>query len=209
MPVLETANVEELIEHLGVPPKRIRMNPLPGLATEDDLIAAGGFCELVDGVLVERAMAYYESRLAAVLIHYLESFLDARDLGIVLGADGMMRIAFGQVRIPDVAFYSWDHFPSRLLPYEAILSVVPDLAVEVLSEGNTPKEMERKRREYFAAGAKLVWMVDPDKRTVDVYTAVDQFTTLDESQTLDGGTVLPGFALSIRAWFERAGKRGV
>jgi Uma2 family endonuclease len=208
MPVLETANVQELIEHLGVPPKRIRMRPLPGTATEDDVLRIEPRCELIDGVLVERAMSYYESRMALLLGHYLESYLELHDLGIVVGADGMMRLKFGQVRIPDLAFYAWSHFPNRILPYEAILSVVPDLAVEVLSEGNTLKEMERKRREYFAAGAKLVWIVDPDKRTVDVYTAAEQFTTLDESRSLDGGTVLPGFTLSIRTWFERAGKRG-
>jgi Uma2 family endonuclease len=183
------------------------MHPLPGMATEEDLLAAGAICELVDGVLVERAMAYYESRLAAVLIHFLESFLDTHDVGIVLGADGMMRIDVGKIRIPDVAFYSWAHFPNRILPREAILSVVPDLAVEVYSEGNTAQEMERKRGEYFDGGATLVWIAYPETRTVEVYTGITQLTTLSETDTLDGGTVLPGFTLSIRSWFERAGKR--
>jgi Uma2 family endonuclease len=88
------------------------------------------------------------------------------------------------------------------------LDHVPDIAVEVLSPSNPTKEMERKRREYFAGGAKLVWIVDPELHTVDVYTSVDQFRTLTESDTLDGGEVLPGFALSIRDWFKRAGKCG-
>jgi hypothetical protein len=69
--------------------------------------------------------------------------------------------------------------------------------------------MGRKRREYFAGGAKLVWDVDPVKRAVEVFTAPDISTTLDENATLDGGTVLPGFTLSIRAWFARAGERSV
>ena len=68
--------------------------------------------------------------------------------------------------------------------------------------------MARKRREYFAGGARLVWQVYPDTRTVEVYTDPDTFTTLGEDDTLTGDPVLPGFTLSVRRWFERAGQRG-
>jgi Uma2 family endonuclease len=61
--------------------------------------------------------------------------------------------------------------------------------------------MARKRKEYFLAGTRLVWQVNPRKRTVDVYTAPDEFTTLAESETLDGADVLPGFSLPVRALF--------
>ena len=81
---------------------------------------------------------------------------------------------------------------------------MPDLVVEILSKGNTPKEMKRKLGEYFKAGVRLVWYVDPSKRTVTVYTAVDRSTVLHEDDTLDGGDVLPGFSLSIRDWFAEA-----
>ena len=207
MPVLETVNVAELIDHLGVPPERIRMRPLPGLATEEDVIVTRPLCELIDGVLVEKTMGFFESRLAVLLAYYLESYLEKNDIGFTLGEGGMMRLEHGQVRIPDGAFYSWDHFPNRVLTLEQILDQVPDLAVEVLSPSNRPKEMKRKRRDYFAGGAKLVWYVDPEKRCVEVFTAPDQSVVLDESQSLDGGAVLPGFTLSIRDWFARAGHR--
>ena len=115
---------------------------------------------------------------------------------------------FGQIRIPDLSIYLWARFPGRQLTIEQILDEVADISVEVLSPKNTEKEMDRKRREYFAAGAKLVWIVDPDKRTVEVFTAVDQSIVLNETQTLDGGDVLPGLQLKIADWFARAGKRG-
>ena len=208
MPVLETENVAELIEHLGVPPERIRMQPPPGQATEADVIVIRPLCELIDGVLVEKAMGFYESRIAVILAFYLETYLETNDIGFTLGEGGMMRLELGQVRIPDVAFYAWEHFPNREMTLEQILDHVPDLAVEVLSPSNTAKEMKRKRREFFAGGTKLAWSVDPRKRTVDVYTSAEECTTLKEEHTLDGGAVLPGFTLSIRAWFERAGNRG-
>jgi len=67
--------------------------------------------------------------------------------------------------------------------------------------------MARKRVEYFVGGSKLVWEVDPEKRTVEVYTSPDDSTVLDEDATLEGGVALPGFAISIRHWFGRAGRR--
>ena len=207
MAVLESANVEELIAHLGVPPKRIRLQPPPGQATEDDVIVARPLCELIDGVLVEKAMGFWESRLAVLLGYYIERYLDDHDIGFTLGAGGMQRVEFGQVRLPDVSFYLWSRFPNRELTVAQILDKVADLAVEVLSPSNTAEEMKRKRREFFAAGARLFWIVDPDARTVEVFTAPEQSTLLTEADTLDGGDVLPGFKLSIRDWFVRAGKR--
>jgi Uma2 family endonuclease len=209
-----TSDVEglaDLLQRLGnVPLERIRIRRPLGLATEEDLIEyterTGRICELVDGVIVEKAMGFYESRLAFVLIGFLEPFLAEHDLGIGLGADGMIRIE-GQVREPDVSYFAWSRFPNRLLPRGQILGMAPDFAVEVLSPSNTEAEMDRKRREYFLGGAALVWEVFPDTRRVRVYTDPVTFAEKTEDDTLDGGTVLPGFSLSIRHWFERAGQR--
>ena len=86
--------------------------------------------------------------------------------------------------------------------------LAPDLAVEVLSESNTPAEMARKRQEYFTAGVRLVWFVDPDARTEEVYTAPDQSTVVNEEGTLDGGAVLPGFTLPLRDLFPELDLQG-
>ena len=118
-----------------------------------------------------------------------------------------MRLLPGLVRIPDVSFVLWENSPDPEPANEPIPDLAPDLAVEVLSESNTPKEMKRKLREYFAAGTRLVWFIDPRSRTITVYTAPDQSTVLDESATLDGGELLPGFTLLVRDLFQRAGRR--
>jgi Uma2 family endonuclease len=209
-PAIET--VADLLDRLGgIPPERVRFRPVPGTATEADvLIYPEGekrLFELVDGVLVEKPMGYYESLLAAWLIRLLGRFLDQHDLGIVLGADATLRLAPGLVRVPDVCFVSWDRFPNRELPPEPIPELAPDLAVEILSQSNTEAEMERKLREYFAAGVSLVWYVDPDSRTARIYTSPQNVRLLNEEETLDGGPVLPGFRLTIRDWFDRAGRR--
>ena len=113
----------------------------------------------------------------------------------------MVRLASGLVRIPDVSFISWSRLPDRRIPDQAIADLVPDLAVEVISRGNTRKEMSRKLREYFTAGVQLVWYVYPEAREVHVYTSVDRVHVMSERQSLDGGNVLPGFALSVAELF--------
>jgi Uma2 family endonuclease len=206
--VPKTWRLSDFLKSLGnISPNRIRMYPWPGTAVESDVTAIQEhqelLCELIEGVLVEKIMGYQEGFLAAILIRLLGNFADENDLGAVNGADGTIRLMPGLVRIPDVSFVSWDKLPRRMIPKTAIPDLVPDLAVEVLSEGNSAEEMVRKLRDYFFCGVRLVWYVDPAKRSVSVYTSPEDRVDLDESGTLDGGVVLPGFKLSLRKLFAR------
>jgi Uma2 family endonuclease len=191
----------------GVSLKRIWFHPAPGTATEKDVIEAeereNRLCELVDGTLVEKAVGFEEARVATRLGHLVSTFLDQNDLGICVGADGMMRIAAGLVRIPDLSFIAWDKLPGRESPREPIPDLAPDLAVEVLSEGNTKAEMARKVREYFEAGVTLVWLIDPKKRTARVFSAVGKSALVRVDQAFDGGDVLPGFVLVLSDLLDR------
>jgi Uma2 family endonuclease len=187
------------------PPERVRLRPAPGTATKQDVLeidrTEGKLCELIDGVLVEKAVGFREAFLASWLGRRMGNFAEANNLGIVLGADGTVELFPGQVRIPDVAFYSWGRLPGGQIPEEPIPELHPDLAVEVLSKTNTRGEMFAKRKDYFFAGVKLVWFIDPRSRAVEVYTAVDQVVTLTQTDTLTGGVVLPGFTLAVADLF--------
>ncbi len=203
---LASETLADVLEHLGgIHPNRIRFHPAPGTATEADLLAIhdheGRLYELVDGILVEKAMGLRESYLASVLIALLWNFVTPRRLGIVTGEAGMMRLMGGLVRIPAVAFITWTRLPNRRIPSEPIPALAPNLAIEVLSVSNTAGEMARKRQEYFQAGVELVWQIDPQQRTVEVFTAPEQSTVLHVAQTLDGGTVLPDFSLPLETLF--------
>jgi Uma2 family endonuclease len=210
----ELENLADLVERLGgIPLERIRLKPPPGMATEADVITAmeaprKRLCELIDGILVEKPMGYSESVLATLLIVQLDAFVRPRNLGLVTAPDGTIRLWAGRVRIPDVAFTSWGKMPGRKRPKAPIPTLSPDLAVEILSESNTRKEMALKRADYFQAGVRLVWEIEPDTRTVDVYTSVEAKTTLTENDTLDGGDVLLGFALPLRTFFAELDREG-
>ncbi len=202
--------VADMLTHLGgIPPERIRLVPPPGTATERDALESkprfGRVCELIDGVLVEKTMGSYESLLAAELIFQIKLYLQDHDLGIVLAPDGLLRLSARQVRAPDVSFISWDRFPGRQLPDEPIYGVAPDLAVEVLSAGNTPREMQRKRDEYFRAGVRCVWYLDPRTQTARIYTAADQCQELPPDGMLRATRILPGFALPLADLFRKTG----
>lgn len=200
--------VADLLERLdGVPPERVRLVPTPGTATEQDAIDLDvhedRLFELVDGTLVEKAMGFFEDRLGATLIFFIERYLEQNAIGFTVGSQAMTRFAPGLVRMPDVSFIRWDRMPGGQVPRDPISAVPPDLAVEVLSPSNTRREMERKLREYFAAGVRLVWYVDPETRTVTEYTSPTQSRVLNDAQSLEGGDVLPGFSLSIAEWFAK------
>ena len=185
----------------GIPLDRIWFRPAPGTATEQDVIEAeeceNRLCELVDGTLVEKAVGFEESRLAIELAYLVKAYLRQNDLGICVGEAGMMRIAPGLVRIPDLSFIRWDRLPGRVSPTDAIPDLAPDLAVEIISEGNTRAEMTRKVREYFEAGVSLVWLIDPRKRTARVYSTPEKSVLVRAEQSLDGADVLPGFVVAL------------
>lgn len=108
-----------------------------------------------------------------------------------------------QIRIPDVSVIPWERFPHRRIPAsQAVFEVVPDLAIETLSRGNTLREIELKRDEYLDSGVQLIWYIDPHARTATVYTSDGSEQQFSEHGTLTGGTVLPGFELALQPFFD-------
>ena len=200
----DTPTLEELAARFGpMPAGRIRLEHYP--ATEEDVVRLHEkedvLCELIDGILVEKTVGFNESVVASVIIELLSAFVRKKKLGVVAGADGMMRLAPAQVRIPDVSFVSWSQFPGGKLGKKKVPDIHPDLAVEVFSESNTKKEMDDKLADYFASGARLVWYVDPKSRTVSVYASPAAPTVLTESDALAGEPVLPGFSVPVKELF--------
>ncbi len=196
----------EVIARFGdIPIARLRTSPPPGEATEADVIELHDrhdrLFELIDGTLVEKAMGWRESYLAAWIATLLNNFVLPRKLGLVLGSDGMFRLERDKIRIPDVAYISKQRFAGRTLKPGAFWELGCDLAVEVISPSNTKREMERKLRDYFAAGVIAVWLVYPKTREVAVYSSATEFVTLGGDDLLDGGAVLPGFSVPVSQIF--------
>ena len=146
-------------------------------------------------------MGNRESYVAALLNLHIGTFVLQRDLGLIGGADGLLRILPAQLRLPDVTFTAWGTLPTPDAHLQPIGDYVPDLIVEVLSAGNTAGEIARKIAEYFKGGTKLVWVFEPDDRTVTVYTSPKKSRVQTATDTLSGGKVLPGFTLDLTAFW--------
>ncbi|HEV3438021.1 MAG TPA: Uma2 family endonuclease [Gemmata sp.] len=105
------------------------------------------------------------------------------------------------VRGPDVAFWSFKRLPADHVP--VVYADEPaDLCVEVISPSNTDEKMTRKVREYFASGVQLVWLVDPEERTVTVYRQPGDGRVLWDDATITGEDVLPGFTCPLAEFFQ-------
>ncbi len=196
-----------LADHLvllgGISANRVRLSPPPSLAAMEDLITAhqqGSLCELVDGTLVEKAIGYEQSVVAATILRIIGWYVSKRGLGLVSGADGFFQLQ-SSTRGPDVAFVARERLPNGKMPGQAYPQIAPNLVVEVLSPGNTVAEMARKRMEYFHAGVQVVWMVDCHNRSVAVYTSSTQVQVLGEVDAIEGGAALAGFTTQVGAFF--------
>jgi Uma2 family endonuclease len=104
------------------------------------------------------------------------------------------------VRGPDVSFYSKERLPLdlRVIAYH---DQPPDLCVEVVTPSNTRRKLRDKVKEYFFAGVRAVWLIDPEDRSVTVFTEPLEGRVLSEGKILDGGDVLPGFACPVADLF--------
>lgn len=212
---LRPDTVANLLHRLGdISPDRIRMEPPPGRATFDDLVQVneqrlGPTCEWVENTLVEKAVGQLESWIGMIIGGEMFAYLKGHDLGMMYGEAAVLEILPGIGRAPDVYFISWKSLPGGKPPprSEKVPAIVPELVVEVLSASNTPREMARKRDEYFRAGVKLVWEIDPETRSANVYTGEAAVTPVPQDGQLDGREILPGFTLSLREVFDRAERR--
>lgn len=164
------------------------------------LPADGRFYELVEGRIVPMTPAdSFHSAVAMRIGRLLDSFVDDSGIGTVTGEQGGYRLTSdpATVRAPDVAFIRAE----RQRKPGAFFEDAPDLAVEVLSPDDTASGVRAKIKEYFAAGARLVWIVDLPQREITVYRTGNDAHILTEADTLDGGDVLPGFSTPVRKIF--------
>src|SRR4051812_18003721 len=159
--------------------------------------------ELVKGEL--RRMSPSGSEHGAIIVNItvlLGQYVKANKLGVCFGAETGFKIASDPdtVRAPDVAFIRRERIPESGIT-KKFWPGAPDLAIEVLSPGDTRKEVDEKVEDWLAAGTRAVWIVNPKRRSVWVYRSMSDVTRLSESDELGGGDVVPGFRCKVSEIF--------
>ena len=179
----------------------------PKLLTADDLLKLDGEGvkgELIMGVLNEKVSNGLEhGEVVGNVLSPLHQFVKPRRLGRVFGSDTgiLLERDPDTVREPDVAFISAERMPLdvRVRRYS---EVVPDLVVEVVSPNDRPIPLFDKAQMWLRFGARLVWIVNPETRTIVAWPQSGPARTYTEDDTLDGGDVLPGFTCAVRDIFD-------
>ena len=177
-----------------------------GLITADDLLrlsSDGVRGELIRGVLIETMPTGREhGQIAVRLAAKLHNFVEPRRLGVLTASDSGVWLEHDPdtVREPDVAFFSAEKSPpdERVTGYA---QVAPDLAVEIVSPSDRLPAVNDKALMWLRYGVRLVWVVRPDERRVDVHRDGHAVVALTASDALDGLDVLPGFSCPVREIF--------
>jgi Uma2 family endonuclease len=159
--------------------------------------------ELIAGELKKMSPSgWRHSSIAGQLHTRLGQHVEQHDLGRVFGAEPGFILARDPdtVRAPDIAFVRREHLPAAP-PEDAFWPGAPDLAVEVVSPGDTLREVDEKVEAWLAAGAAMVWVVNPKWRSVTVYRSATDIKVLTEKDQLDGQDVVPGFRCPVSEIF--------
>lgn len=158
--------------------------------------------ELIDGELIRiPPPGFRHSRITTRVARYLDAYVDEHGLGTVVDNGGFKLQNEPEVVLaPDVAFVGADRLPrnAEIIGYP---EVPPDLAVEVISPSETEADVETKADKYFRTGVRLVWLLDPESKTINVRRPDDSTIRFKVDDTLEGGEVLPGFSIPVAALF--------
>jgi Uma2 family endonuclease len=160
-------------------------------------VVPDGF-EAIDGRLVEMPMSEKSCWVGGELFLLIGLFLKTHPLGRAYPQDTAFRCFPGRprhVRKPDVAFVRAERLAPNLSDRE--VQTVPDLAVEVVSPNESAEDLAAKVADYRSVGVRLIWVVHPNGRTVQVLRADGTGNYLTDADTLSGEDVLPGFACRV------------
>lgn len=153
--------------------------------------------EYIGGEPIEVPSNPFVSEIASRINYWITHYLMQNDIGHITGEAGGYMVA-GERYAPDVAYISKAQQPE--LPQRGYNPIPPDLAVEVLSPSNEPDDMQIKINNYLLAGT-VVWLVNPAKKHVTVFSPGRPAQRINVQGTLDGGDILPGFALAVKDIF--------
>ncbi len=171
--------------------------------TDEELmrIKHEGKVELVDGEVILMTPAGLEQGgICADLLTRLNNYVRKHKLGRVFDSQTGFR-PYENMRAPDISFVRKDRLPEGKLP-KGFGRFPPDLAVEVFASDEKVSDYEEKVAEYLSWGVRLIWLVDPNTRTVTVVRANGERQVLGEKDVLTGEDVVPGFKIRVKKIFE-------
>ncbi len=161
--------------------------------------------EIVNGELVDMGSSgALHGYVCSLLVAALASYVLPKKLGVILDSSTVFKLKSGNRRSPDISFFAKERLQGMTELPTGFLNGAPDLAVEVLSPGNTVEEIHDKLVEYFENGTRLAWIIHPSEHYVLVYrSAHEPDRLLKSADSLDGEDVVLGFTLPVAELFQK------
>jgi Uma2 family endonuclease len=180
----------------------------PKIWTDEEFMALpddGHHYEIINGELIDMGNSgALHGYVCSTLMILLGGYVRQHNLGAMLDSSTAFKMKNGNKRSPDIAFFAKERLQGIAVLPSGYLEGAPDLAVEVLSPGNTVEEIDDKLTEYFENGSRLVWVINPTQHYVLVYrSAKEPDRLLKGKDSLDGEEVIPGFTLAIADLFQK------
>ena len=175
--------------------------------TADDLWELPGKekIEMVDGCplgpkAMERRLGFF--RRSMIEFRFVQRFATdpVAQLGFFGPGFGFVSPSGRGLHPPDLAFLRYDRMPDEA-DWDGLSLVAPDVAIEVLSLVDEPERMATEIADYLAGGVRLLWVVDPESRTITVHTPDEPGRVVGVGDKLDGGEVVPGLRIPVAAIF--------
>jgi Uma2 family endonuclease len=185
---------------VGVPEKKVWTDEA-FMALPDD----GHHYEIVNGELIDMGNSgALHGYVCSTLMILLGGYIRIQNLGAMFDSSTAFKMKNGNKRSPDISFFAKERLQGMTELPSGFLEGAPDLAVEVLSPGNTVEEIDEKIAEYFENGTRLVWVISPTQHYILVYrSAQEPDRLLKSADSLDGEDVIPGFTLPVADLFQK------
>jgi Uma2 family endonuclease len=176
--------------------------------TDEEFMALpkdGHHYEIVNGELVDMGSSgALHGYVCSLLVAALASYVLPKKLGVILDSSTAFKMKNGNRRSPDISFFAKERLQGMTELPTGFLDGAPDLAIEVLSPGNTVEEIHDKLVEYFENGTRLVWIIHPSEHYILVYRSAQEPDRLLKSvDSLDGEDLVPGFTLPVAELFQK------
>jgi Uma2 family endonuclease len=172
--------------------------------TDEELMALehpGLKCELIDGELLMSPTGYNHEHIGARLLARMINHAERYNHGSVCGSSFGCRMNSGNLLSPDISFIRRDRLPATPEERKRFFQGAPDIVVEVLSPWDRTGRVHEKMEDYFLSGARLLWVVNPEEKTILVYHTPYAPKLLTDKDALDGEDILPGFRLPVSELF--------
>jgi Uma2 family endonuclease len=165
--------------------------------------------EIIDGHVMEKPeMGTYPVEVASILLENLGPYARGAGIGRAI-VEVLFRIDASNQYRPDVAFISHGKWPvQRRTPKRQPWEIVPDVAIEVISETDRAEEVLGKTHHYLKAGVRAVWLIYPSLEVIHIFDSITRIRVLTRGDTLEGGEIILGFQLPLELLFQGEAAEG-